>query len=116
MQFLAEFELDFPTPPLTFFKLKWGNKKYFHFALKCNVEISKLEVKNPIFALLLRMSEVEKTTSEVFLTTSDLVLTSFEVVFEHFGRKKRENQLGSPFVVQRYNIFRRNPNRRKTSF
>ena len=60
------------------------------------MEISKIGLRNAVFDLLFRISEVEKTTSEVFLTTSDLVLTSFEVVFEHFGRKKGKTDMVLP--------------------
>ena len=55
-------------------------------------------------------SEVRKTTSEVILTTFELVLTTSKVVFAIFKPKKGENRVAFSSVVQRYNIFCRNPN------
>jgi hypothetical protein len=91
-------------------------QKYFHFDVICNVGVAKSNKEKATSEEKITTSDLRKTTSDLFLTTSKLVLTTFDLVFAHFRHKKRENRCGSPFVLQRYNIFRRNPNRGKTSF
>jgi hypothetical protein len=110
------FKTKIRTPILTKIKLKLTFGKNFHFTLKCNLQITKSKIKSPKTDEQITTSDLRKTTSDLFLTTSKLVLTTFDLVFAHFRHKKRENRCGSPFVLQKYNIFRRNPNRGKTSF
>ena len=56
-------------------------------------------------------SEVRKTIFDVKIPTSKEVFLTIEVIFAFFETKNRGDLSASPSVLQRYNIFERNPNR-----
>ncbi len=54
--------------------------------------------------------EVGETTSKIFSPMFEEKKSTFEVIFAIFEVKKRRKPGGFLLVLQRYNIFARNPN------